>query len=61
MINLFRFGLSWVGGVIIAAFVMSLWKNGNLDWEHIIVTIIGGLTGILIVFGIQKVFKKGKN
>ena len=56
--NLIKFWLIWVIGVIVAAFIISLMQNGEVDWGHIVTMSIASLIGVLVASGIKKVLKK---
>lgn len=56
-----KFWLTWVSGVIVAGFAISLWQNEEVDWGHIVTLSIGGLIGVLIVSGINRALKKDEN
>ncbi|MRH43543.1 hypothetical protein GH741_12720 [Aquibacillus halophilus] len=50
--------LSWVIGVIVAGFILSLFQNGKVDLGYIVMMSIAGLIGVLIASGIKKVLEK---
>ena len=52
--------IGWVIGVLIAVFIVSLWKKGEVDWGQFVALSIGGLIGAVIL-GIMKVFINGES
>lgn len=50
----------WLIGVLIAVFIVSLWKNGEVEWERFVGLGIGGLIGTVIL-GIMKAIKNKEN
>ncbi|WP_093277589.1 hypothetical protein [Psychrobacillus sp. OK032] len=48
--------IGWVIGALIAVFIMSLWKNEEVDWGRFVALSIGGLISA-VIFGIINFFK----
>jgi uncharacterized membrane protein YfcA len=59
--NTLKFCITWIVGVIIAVFTMSLWRNEEVDWQLLVSVILVGLIGVLIVSGIMMYIKKAKD
>lgn len=53
-----KFWFTWVIGVVIAGFILSMFQNGEVDWGHIVTMSIGGLIGVIIASGIKRVLKR---
>ena len=54
----------WLIGVLIAVFIVSLWKKGEVEWGRLVSLGIGGLIGGLIgivILGLMKAFKNNEN
>ena len=54
----------WLIGVLIAVFIVFLWKNGEVEWGRMVSLGIGGLIGGLIglvILVIKKAFKNNEN
>ncbi|WP_430787498.1 hypothetical protein VBD025_16620 [Virgibacillus flavescens] len=49
----FKTVAGWIVGVIIAGFIMSLWKNEEVDWDQVVFLSIAGIIGAGIVLGIK--------
>jgi Na+-transporting NADH:ubiquinone oxidoreductase subunit NqrC len=56
-----KFCITWIIGVIIAVFTMSLWRNEEVDWQLLVSVIVVCLIGVLIVSGIMMYIKKAKD
>lgn len=41
--------IGWLIGVLIAVFIISLWKNGEVEWWRFVGLGIGGLIGVVII------------
>ncbi|MEO4054863.1 hypothetical protein [Solibacillus sp. CAU 1738] len=53
--------LGWVIGLLIGVFIVSLWKNGEVDWGNFAALSIGGLTGTIIGIGIRRAVKNDES
>nr|WP_304217171.1 hypothetical protein [Fredinandcohnia onubensis] len=61
MKNTLKFCITWIVGVIIAVFTMSLWRNEEVDWKLLFSVIVVALIGVLIVSGIIMFINKAKD
>ncbi|WP_042148317.1 hypothetical protein [Paucisalibacillus sp. EB02] len=61
MKNTLKFCITWIVGVILTVFIMSLWRNEEVDWQLLASIIVGFLIGVLIVSGIMMFIKKTKD
>lgn len=59
--NTLKFCITWIVGVIIAVFTMSLWRNEEVDWKLLFSVIVVALIGVLIVSGIMMYINKAKD
>ncbi|MGE7024549.1 hypothetical protein [Bacillus cecembensis] len=56
-----RSWLGWVIGSLISVIIVSLWRNGEVDWGLFSALNIGGLIGTIIGLGIREVIKNAKS
>lgn len=61
MKNTLKFCITWIVGVIITVFTMSLWRNEEVDWKLLVSVIVVTLIGVLIVSGIMMYINKAKD
>ena len=47
--SLIKSMIGWFIGLLIAVFIISLWKNGEVEWWRFVGLGIGGLIGVVII------------